>query len=274
MHCFRLLLMLSIACAALAAARVPARAQSPAFDVWRQADASTRRAALSLARRAFDAYALRRETIAPPAGLPPCFAGRATVFVSAMQGGAPRCCMGTLYPTQPTVADEIIASAAAAAGRDHRFAPIKPGELGRLRLIVSLLSPPRPLGLGQLSALDPTRDGLVVQNGDRSGVVLSGDLSRPAGHAGRCQPRVWRCPCPHSRGAGCAGMRALHAHRLPRQRRGAVCPAALVPPTASAPTVPPAPAVPALPRRRTIAKIGKLHRVNWRHGPHSRRRPA
>ncbi len=162
----------------LIASPAPAHAQTSAFDIWRQADTATRQAALALARRAFDAYALRREVVAPPAGLPPCFAGRAAVFVSAMQNGAPRCCMGTLYPTQPTTADEIIASAVAAAGRDHRFAPIKPAELGRLRLIVSLLSPPRPLGADQLSTLNPARDGLVVQNGDRSGVVLSGETAR------------------------------------------------------------------------------------------------
>lgn len=178
MRCFRPLLMLFTFCILLMAGLLPARAQDPGFDLWRQADAATQRAALSLARRAFDAYALRRETIAVPPGLPPCFSARAAVFVSAMVQGAPRCCMGTLYPTQPTAAEEIINSAVAAAGRDHRFAPIKRSELGRLRLIVSLLSPPHPLGRSQLSTLDPTRDGLVVQNGDRSGVVLSGETAR------------------------------------------------------------------------------------------------
>lgn len=171
----RLCALLLTICALATLARAPARAQSPAFDLWRQADPITQDAALRLARRAFDAYALRRETITPPPGLPPCFALRVAVFVSAMQNGAPRCCMGTLYPTQPTAALEIINAAVAAAGRDHRFAPIRPGELARLRLIVSILSPPHPLGARALSALDPTRDGLVVQHGDRSGVVLSGE---------------------------------------------------------------------------------------------------
>lgn len=169
-----------LSCLAVGGLICPARApaQTSTFDQWQAADPATQRAVLALARRAFEAYTLHHVTIAAPTSPLPLLRGRAGVFVSAMRGGAPRCCMGTVYPTQPTVAGEIIASACAAAGADLRFSPIRAGELPRLRLIVSLLTPPRPLAVADLPTLDPTRDGLVVQNGDRSGVVLSGETAR------------------------------------------------------------------------------------------------
>ena len=101
---------------------------------------------LVLARRAFDAYAQRREVIDPPHPLPALLRRPAAVFVSAMRpDGSPRCCMGSLYPTQPDAAEEIIASAVAAAGHDRRFPPLRPAELSCLTLIVSFVSRPRPI---------------------------------------------------------------------------------------------------------------------------------
>ncbi len=104
--CFLLCLLL------IALGATPARAQMPADDP-RWADPATQTQILALARRAFDAYALRREVIDPPLILPDLLRERFAVFVSAQRSGAPRCCMGTLYPTQPDAAEEIIASAVA-----------------------------------------------------------------------------------------------------------------------------------------------------------------
>src|SRR5579871_160890 len=152
-----------------------ANAQEVGVEAWRQADSDTRTAALTLARQAFDAYALHRETIEPPAKLPALLTRRTGVFVSAMRNGAPRCCMGSLYPTEPNTAREIIASAIAAAGRDHRFPPIRPRELKTLTLIVSMVGTPHALDARALSTIDPKRDGLAVKYGDRYGVTLSGE---------------------------------------------------------------------------------------------------
>lgn len=150
-------------------------AQEVGVEEWRQADAETRATALTLARQAFDAYTLHRETIEPPAKLPTLLTRRTGVFVSAMRNGAPRCCMGSLYPTEPNTAREIIASAIAAAGRDHRFPPIRPQELKSLTLIVSIVGTPHALDARALSTIDPKRDGLAVKYGDRYGVTLSGE---------------------------------------------------------------------------------------------------
>ena len=170
----RVLVFCSLVLVALAK---PAGAQ--AGDV-RWADPAAQKAALSLARRAFDAYALRREIVDPPQPLPFVFRAPAAVFVSAMRAdGSPRCCMGSLYPTQPDAAEEIIAGAVAAAGHDRRFPPLRPAELSHLTLIVSFVARPRPITAAEVSRLDPIREGLAVQNGDRWGVVLSGETARP-----------------------------------------------------------------------------------------------
>lgn len=163
----------------LAALPRAAGAQTVTTGDLRWADPDVQRAVLTLARRAFDAYALRREVLDPPRPLPVLLREPAAVFVSAMRpDGSPRCCMGSLYPTQPDAAEEIIASAVAAAGHDRRFPPLRRAELSRLTLIVSVVARPRPITADQAARLDPVREGLAVQNGDRWGVVLSGETAR------------------------------------------------------------------------------------------------
>ena len=155
---------------------LPAWAQEDTtFEALRHLDAGAQAEVLALGRRAFNAYIFERRTIAPPKRVPDALSRRCGVFVSCMRYGAPRCCMGTLYPMQPNAALEIIENAVAAAGRDRRFPPIKPGEANSLILIVSFVGKPVPITPAELAELDPTRDGLVVKAGDRSGVVLSGE---------------------------------------------------------------------------------------------------
>lgn len=156
-----------------------ARAAHAQASDTRWANPAARQAALTLARRAFDAYALRREVLEPPRPLPTVFQQPAAVFVSAMRpDGSPRCCMGSLYPTQPNAAEEIIASAVAAAGHDRRFAPLRPSELSHLVLIVSFVDRPQPITASQAAQIDLVTQGLAVQNAGRWGVVLSGETVR------------------------------------------------------------------------------------------------
>lgn len=130
-------------------------------------------AALSLARSAFDAYVLRRERVPVPQTLPSLLRERSAVFVSAEREGAPRCCMGSLYPTHSTLAEEIVAAAVAAAGVDARREPVKPEELAELRLIVSIVAPPE--SIKDPRRIDPVREGLAVRSRVRTGVVLPGE---------------------------------------------------------------------------------------------------
>jgi AMMECR1 domain-containing protein len=140
------------------------------------ADRTAAQAALSLARQAFDTYVLHRERLAVPMGLPELLQERSGAFVSAVKGDAPRCCMGSLYPTQATLAEEIIAAAVAAAGLDARQAPVQPGELAGLQLIVSIVGPPE--SLADPGHFDPVRDGIAARGPHRTGVVLPGETRR------------------------------------------------------------------------------------------------
>lgn len=148
------------------------------LDAWRNLDRQTVQHILTLARGAFDGYILRHEAPPLPSTLLPLLRQRVGVFVSAMRHGAPRCCMGTLYPTEPDAAHEILTAAIAAAGHDRRFPPIRPDERKGLILIVSIVGRPRPISPDALSTLDPTREGLAVKKGGRFGVVLSGETDR------------------------------------------------------------------------------------------------
>lgn len=150
------------------------------LDPWRHVDPSTKAFILTLARRAFDTYITKHEIIDCPDDVPTLLRTRAGVFVSTMGAdGAPRCCMGTLYPLETDVAHEIIANAVTAAGRDRRFPPVKVSEMSKLRLIVSIVGQPEPIDDRAAATLDPVNDGLVVKNGDRYGVMLSGETSSP-----------------------------------------------------------------------------------------------
>ena len=150
---------------------------SPTLTSWSQADPESRRAALQLARRAFDTYAKQRQIVAPESTLGPLFSLRSGVFISTMLHGAPRSCMGSLYPMQADLAHEIVACAVASAGQDRRFQSVKSSELQSLRLIVSLVDRPVPIAFSAVQSLDPVHNGLAMRSGDRYGVVLSGETS-------------------------------------------------------------------------------------------------
>ncbi len=139
------------------------------------ADPEAQRAALALGRAALDAWCLRHERLAIPDDLPPILSERSGAFVSATVGDAPRCCMGSLYPTRATLAAEIVAAAIAAAGMDARFAPIEAGELAGLRLIVSVVAAPEPVA--DPMTLKPGREGVAVRGERRWGVSLPGETA-------------------------------------------------------------------------------------------------
>jgi len=85
--------------------------------------------------------------------------------------GSLRGCMGTLEPTEPQLALEILRNARVAASRDHRFDPVRPEELPGLQVGVDVLSPLE--GVGGADALDPRRYGAVLSTWDgRRGVLL------------------------------------------------------------------------------------------------------
>lgn len=91
-------------------------------------------------------------------------------FVSIKKNGQLRGCVGTITPTEPDLASEIIRNAVHAAVKDPRFAPVTLDELPGLTLSVDVLTPPEKIS--DASQLDPKRYGLIVKKNGKQGVLL------------------------------------------------------------------------------------------------------
>lgn len=123
-----------------------------------------------LARESLETYVRTGHRMAPPSDLPPELKVAAGAFVSLHKHGQLRGCIGTIAPTCPTVAEEIIQNALSAGLQDPRFPPVQPDELAELEYSVDILQPPEPVA--SLEELDPRRYGVIVRSGRRSGLLL------------------------------------------------------------------------------------------------------
>jgi AmmeMemoRadiSam system protein A len=84
--------------------------------------------------------------------------------------GKLRGCIGTIYPVHSTLYEEIISNALSAALRDPRFPPVRPEELKDLLISVDVLSEPEDIS--DISCLDPAIYGVIVEKGNKRGVLL------------------------------------------------------------------------------------------------------
>lgn len=96
-------------------------------------------------------------------------------FVTLRTEAELRGCVGALEPVRPLVQD-VAANAFAAAFKDPRFDPVTAVEVPRLDIHLSILSPVEALEAGSeaelLARLRPGVDGLIFEEGERSGTFL------------------------------------------------------------------------------------------------------
>lgn len=93
----------------------------------------------------------------------------AGAFVTLEVGGDLRGCIG--YPGSEQRLDEVVADCAiSAASEDPRFPPLSARELEDLEVEISVLTPIEPVA--DMNAIQVGRDGLVVQEGRRRGLLL------------------------------------------------------------------------------------------------------
>jgi uncharacterized protein (TIGR00296 family) len=117
---------------------------------------------ISLAKQVVEKYVKEKKLIELPDELPKnILKERAGTFVTIEKEGKLRACIGTYLPTRPTIAEEIIRNAAAAANEDYRFGPIQPEELPLLFYKVYVLGEPEPVE--GISSLNPERYGVIVK---------------------------------------------------------------------------------------------------------------
>ena len=79
---------------------------------------------------------------------------RAGVFVSLHKNGDLRGCIGTIAPTEPSIAREIISNAVSACSRDPRFPAVEASELSEIVCSVDVLGDTEPC---TFEGLDPKR---------------------------------------------------------------------------------------------------------------------
>ncbi len=125
---------------------------------------------VALARRAIERFVCDGVILSPPEALSDEMKQRAGTFVSLHCDEELRGCIGTIEPTCPNVAAEIIANAISAATRDPRFPAVCREELTNLDISVDVLTEPEPIS--SLEELDPKRYGVIVQKGSRRGLLL------------------------------------------------------------------------------------------------------
>jgi AmmeMemoRadiSam system protein A len=126
------------------------------------------RACLDLARRALAHY-FETGCLLPT----PVKTGRLKeargAFVTLNVDGCLRGCVGYPLPAKP-LDETLIEMAVAAASQDTRFEPLRPDEMDRLRIDVSVLGLPEPVA-------DPAevvvgRHGIIVSKGFHRGLLL------------------------------------------------------------------------------------------------------
>lgn len=126
---------------------------------------------VALARASVEGFVRTGRPIPRPDGLADeLLTERAGVFVSLHEDGELRGCIGTIGPTEPCVADEIIQNGVSACSRDPRFPVVRPEELDFLEYSVDVLFPAEPVE--DESELDPARYGVIVSKGWRRGLLL------------------------------------------------------------------------------------------------------
>lgn len=126
-----------------------------------------RQALLSLARGAI-VSAFRAEPPASSPNEPACFSLRRGVFVTIHVAGKLRGCIGVIEGRE-TLRDSIIHCARSAAFSDQRFAKLRPDEVDRLEIEISVLSEIFPITAQEIRV---GKHGLLVASGEKHGLLL------------------------------------------------------------------------------------------------------
>lgn len=125
---------------------------------------------VSLARDTVEEYVRTGRVTSIPVPIPPELEMQAGAFICLKKHGQLRGCIGTIEPTQPNLAAEIVMNAISASTRDPRFEPVDVDELDDLEYSVDILSAPEQVD--GLEDLDPKMYGVIVESGYKRGLLL------------------------------------------------------------------------------------------------------
>ena len=139
-------------------------------------------------------------------GLPAKLVEPKACFVTLTEDGELRGCVGHIEPKEPLY-QAVVDNAKDAASRDWRFAPVRPDEVDRIKIEISVLTRPQPVAYNSpedlLVMLRPHEDGVVLKIGSQTVTFLPrvwdyypdkaeflGRLSEKAGYG----PSAWKAP--------------------------------------------------------------------------------
>ena len=126
---------------------------------------------VALARRTIATYLETGQVLEPPRPIPADMAEPGAVFVSLHTAdGLLRGCRGTIAPSEPTLAEEIIKTAIASATDDPRFLPMTLDETDGLDIKVDVLSAMEPVV--DINELDEKVYGVLIRSGHRRALLL------------------------------------------------------------------------------------------------------
>jgi len=125
---------------------------------------------VSLARETVEEFVRNRRTIRPQEPLPQELRERAGVFVCLKKHGQLRGCIGTIEPTDQSLAAEVVQNAIGAATRDPRFEPVVEEELADIEYTVDVLTVPQ--AIESMDDLNPRKYGVIVESGLKRGLLL------------------------------------------------------------------------------------------------------
>ena len=105
----------------------------------------------------------------------PKLAEKQACFVTLTKDGTLRGCIGHLTAMEP-LHQAVAENARNAALRDPRFLPVKPDEVDKIKIEVSVLTEPQPLAFSSpedlLNKLHPNEDGVLLHIGPRTATFL------------------------------------------------------------------------------------------------------
>lgn len=97
----------------------------------------------------------------------------AGVFVTLSKNGKTRACWGSVYPRESNIARETVLATLGALSKEYRFKKISKLELDKLKVQVTVV---RGLdAVSNIKEVNPFKDGVMVRNGGRGGVILPGE---------------------------------------------------------------------------------------------------
>ena len=131
-------------------------------------DEDDKAALLELARTTVERK-VRGETVPAPKLDRPRLKAPGAAFVTLNKDGHLRGCIGHMVARMP-LQQCIREMAIAAASQDRRFPPVRPDELERIEIEISVLTP--MIKVPDPSIVKVGRDGLYIKQGFRTGVLL------------------------------------------------------------------------------------------------------